>query len=198
MKHNNLHPLVKEYYDLEQFGEALFDTTPAAPKLSKSSKRMMLKTITKSQNNFSIFKTGFGFAATAFAAFAIMFGFAQTSRPGDTLYRLHVGSTDAVLAPTIQQTETVKAELAQQQTTVETLKKTGAPVAEVKKAEKTLNKTIESGKKLGINVTKVLEDAKKAHENSETNKDTESESSKSGNTSPTSSSSNSTSGSNIR
>lgn len=38
MKHNKPHPLVTEFYDLEEFGEALFATTPLPPKLSRSKK----------------------------------------------------------------------------------------------------------------------------------------------------------------
>lgn len=168
------HPLVEEFYDLEEFGETLFATTPAAPKLSKKRKRAILASIIGPRLTFT--KLGFGFAATAFAAFAILFGFAQTSNPSSPLYRLKVASDPAPQVPTIQQQETVKAEIQKQQTVVDALKKTGAPVKEVKAAEKTLNKSIESGKKLGIDVNKVIEDSRKSSsESSDKKSDSDSE-----------------------
>lgn len=196
MNHNNKHPLVTEFYDLEEFGESLFAATPAAPKLSRSTKRAMLKSITKNSGP-SFYKIGFGFAATAFAAFALLFGFAQTTKPGDPLYNLKVNGASSVQTPTIEQQETVKAEIQKQQTVVDTLKKTGAPVKEVKAAEKTLNKTIESGKKMGVDVEKVIEESRKSNSEIETKKEPESDGIKSGSgKSSTSSSSQASPGSN--
>ena len=192
MSHNNQHPLVTEFYDLEGFGESLFAATPAAPKLSRSTKRAMFKSITKDSGP-SFYKIAFGFGATAFAAFALLFGFAQTTKPGDPLYNLRVNGETSVQAPTIEQQETVKAEIQKQQTVVDTLKKTGAPVKEVKAAEKTLNKTIESGKKMGVDVNKVIEESRKT--DSESKNESESDSSKSGSGKSSSVSGSNTSGS---
>lgn len=124
----------------------------------------MLRAITKQNSGFNIYRISLGFGATAFAAFALLFGFAQISSPGNPLYRLKLNSDSSVQIPTIQQRETVKAEIQKQQTVVDTLKKTGAPLEDVKKAETSLSLTLESGKKLGIDVDKVIEESRKANE----------------------------------
>jgi|GEM_PF-4266120 len=152
------HPLVTSFYDLENFGETLFATAPAAPTLSRQKKRAILALIIPTR---SMFRLQFGLASAAFATFVLVFSLAQTSGPTSPFYKLRVGDKPVGTVPIIKQQETIKIEIQKQQTTVDTLKKTGAPAKQVEAAEKTLNKSIESGKKLGIDVEKVIKDARK-------------------------------------
>ena len=167
MKQTNNHPLVEEFYDLEDFGKVLFETAPNAPKLSKKTKRTMLRQITATQNHFSFKLIGFSTLVTALAAFIIVFGIAQKSQPGALLHGLKVDKSPTPTMVTTEQKEKITTEIKQQQTLVEDLKKTGAPTKEVKKAEKTLSKTIETGKKLGIDTQKVIEETRKSTDESD-------------------------------
>ncbi len=156
MSHNNnKNPLIKEFIDLEEFGEELFAITPPAPKLSRQQKKHMLNEITGTGFNFT--KLGFGFAAMAMTAFAVVFGLAQFSSPTSPLYSLKVGGQANHPTPTLQETANVKAEVTQKQVKVEELKKTGAPQKEITKAEKDLDKTVEVGKKKGLTITKTVD-----------------------------------------
>lgn len=145
MNHNNHQLPEQDFTDLEQYGQLLFDTTPPAPQLSKSKKKQIRKNIVGSYFNLPL-RAGIGFAATAMAAFVLVFGLAQTSKPGSVLYNLKVGGNSSVSTPIAQPNNQTQAIIIQKQTDIDNLKRSGAPNDEIIKAESDLKSLIESSK----------------------------------------------------
>ena len=144
---------MQQYIDLEDYGEELFALAADSPKLSRSSKKRMLKTITKTQSS-RIPRFTFAFTAAAFAVFAFVFGFAQFKNAPSFLASLKIARPTAQITPTTQDIEQLQQQLKGKQDKIELLKQTGAPEADILKAVEDLDTSVKKSEDKGFRVTR--------------------------------------------
>ena len=127
--------IIKQFVDLEYFGEELFAMAADAPSLSRKQKKVMLHSIVGKKRwnvpQFALIST-----ATAFAAFAFLFGYAQMTNAPQFLNSLRIAKPIEQKVPTPQEVQQVQQTLVQQQSKIEELEKTGASAADIEKAVK--------------------------------------------------------------
>jgi hypothetical protein len=164
MNHNKHQLPESEYIDLEQYGQLLFDASLDAPKLTKTKKRAIVKNITGSYFTLPA-QLGFGFLATAMAAFILVFSIAQVSKPGSALYNLKIGPKKSQVNPIDNTPPVSQTVIEQKQSEIDDLRKSGAPDDDIIKAESELEKLIESSKNI---------DSQKQNTNSKSDDNTES------------------------
>ena len=148
--------IIKQFVDLEDFGEELFAMAADAPSLSRKQKKVMLHSIVGKKRwnvpQFALIST-----ATAFAAFAFLFGYAQMTNAPQFLNSLRIAKPIEQKVPTPQEVQQVQQTLVQQQSKIEELEKTGASAADIEKAVNKLNSTVKNTQKDGYEITKTID-----------------------------------------
>jgi TolA-binding protein len=156
MSPNRKEEIIKQFVDLEEFGEELFALSAPAPSMTKKSKKIILRSIVGGKHwnvpQLTLFTT-----ASAFAAFAFIFGFAQMTSAPHFLHSLRITKPTVQEVPNPQQVQQVQQQLIQQQSKIEELQKTGAPAADIEKAVDDLNSSVKKTENSGYKVIKITD-----------------------------------------